>query len=68
MRAAALEHLGIYHSHPFGANVPSKLDLERAYYPEVAYFIVSPRPEAPQPVRAFSIHNGRFTELTIDWD
>ncbi len=66
LRAAGLEHLGIYHSHPVGHNSPSPRDIERAYYPDVAYFIVSPQPDAPQPVRAFCIRDGAFHELTIE--
>jgi len=66
MRAAGLELLGIYHSHPQGANEPSERDIERAYYPDAAYFIISPRDDAAQPVRAFSIREGRTTELTIE--
>ena len=65
IRAASLELLGIYHSHPNGINEPSPRDVERAHYPDAAYFIVSPLPDAPQPVRAFSIRDGRVTELEI---
>jgi proteasome lid subunit RPN8/RPN11 len=65
IRAASLEFLGIYHSHPNGKNEPSPRDIEHAYYPDAAYFIVSPHPDAPQPVRAFSIRDGRVTELEI---
>jgi proteasome lid subunit RPN8/RPN11 len=65
IRAAGLELMGIYHSHPAGENRPSQRDVERAYYPDAAYFIVSPRPDAPEPIRAFSIRNGRVSELTI---
>lgn len=65
IRAASLELLGIYHSHPNGRNEPSPRDIDRAYYPEAAYFIVSPLPDARQPVRAFSIRDGRATELEI---
>ena len=66
MRAAGLDFLGIYHSHPEGDNSPSSRDVERAYYPDVAYFIVSPQRSAPQPIRAFSISNGRVSELAIE--
>jgi proteasome lid subunit RPN8/RPN11 len=66
IRAASLELLGIYHSHPNGINEPSPRDIERAYYPDAAYFIVSPLPDARQPVRAFSIRDGRATELEIE--
>lgn len=65
MRELGLDHLGIYHSHPAGENAPSPSDIERAYYPDAAYFILSPRPGAPRPVRAFSIYDGRAVELEI---
>jgi proteasome lid subunit RPN8/RPN11 len=65
IRAAGLELLGIYHSHPKGDNQPSPRDVERAYYPEAAYFILSPRAGAPEPIRAYSIRDGRWTQLEI---
>ena len=65
MRAAGLEHLGIYHSHLKGDNAPSPRDLEQAYYPDVAYFVISPLPDAPRPARAFVIREGHATELLI---
>jgi proteasome lid subunit RPN8/RPN11 len=65
-RAAGLEFLGIYHSHPKGENQPSARDIELAYYSEEAYFIISPRPDAPKPVRAFSIRDSRAKELEIE--
>lgn len=64
-RDARLEFLGIYHSHPNGENKPSPRDIELAYYSEEAYFIVSPHPDAPKPVRAFWIHDGQFAEIEI---
>ena len=66
MREERLDHLGIYHSHPQGDNAPSARDLERAFYPDVAYFIISPRPDALRPVRAFLIAKGRAAELAIE--
>lgn len=66
MRRGGLDHLGIYHSHPAGDNSPSPRDIERAYYPDVAYFIVSPRVDAFRPVRAFSIKAGEARELEVD--
>jgi [CysO sulfur-carrier protein]-S-L-cysteine hydrolase len=70
IRAAKLELLGIYHSHPNGKNEPSARDIELAYYPDTPYFILSPLPPSPgadasRPVRAFSILGGRATELEI---
>ena len=64
-RERKLEFLGIYHSHPNGKNEPSARDVELAYYSEAIYFILSPLVDAPKPVRAFSIRDGRVTELDI---
>ena len=66
MRAAGLELLGIYHSHPATPNEPSPRDIAQAYYPDAAYFILSPPHDSPQPVRAFSIRDGRVAELEIE--
>ncbi len=65
IRAHGLDHLGIYHSHPATESFPSTSDIERAYYPDAAYFIISPRADAPRPVRAFRIAESRVEELEI---
>jgi proteasome lid subunit RPN8/RPN11 len=65
IRAAGLELLGVYHSHPNGKNEPSPRDIAWAYYPDAAYFILSPLPGAPRPIRAFSIRERCVTELEI---
>jgi proteasome lid subunit RPN8/RPN11 len=65
VRAGGLELLGIYHSHPNGDNQPSPRDIERAYYPDAAYFILSPRADAPEPIRAYSIRDCRWTQIEI---
>lgn len=65
IRGAELQLLGIYHSHPNGANEPSPADIQRAYYPDAAYFIISSHPDAQKPVRAFSIRDGGVSELQI---
>ena len=65
IRSSGLQLLGIYHSHPHGANEPSRTDIARAYYPDATYFIISPLPEAEKPVRAFSIRDGSVAELQI---
>lgn len=65
IRAAGLQLLGIYHSHPNGKNEPSARDIEQAYYPDVAYFIISSMAEAEMPVRAFSICDGSVAELEV---
>ena len=66
MRQRGLDHLGIYHSHPTGDNAPSRRDIESAYYPDAANFILSPIPGAARPVRAFSIRDQRVEELEIE--
>ena len=65
IREAGLEFMGIYHSHPTGDNKPSTRDIDQAYYPDIAYFILSPRKDAAKPVRAFSIRDGKTEELDI---
>jgi proteasome lid subunit RPN8/RPN11 len=66
MRAGGLEHLGVYHSHPRGENAPSPRDIDSAFYPAATYFILSPRPDAPRPVRAFQIAGGQARELHFE--
>jgi [CysO sulfur-carrier protein]-S-L-cysteine hydrolase len=64
MRAEKLALMGIYHSHPNGSSEPSRRDIDGAYYPEAAYFIVSANAR-PAAVRAFSIREGCVEELKI---
>jgi len=64
-RGAGLRLMGIYHSHPNGNNEPSARDIERAYYPDVAYFVLSPHADALQRIRAFAIREKVVNELDI---
>jgi len=41
MDRLGIEALALYHSHPTSAPVPSKKDLESAFYEEAVYLIVS---------------------------
>jgi proteasome lid subunit RPN8/RPN11 len=66
LRRGKLELLGIYHSHPRTANEPSPTDISMAFYPDVAYFIASPREDAEKPVRAFTIRDGAANELEVE--
>ena len=66
LRAAGLAHMGQYHSHLSTENVPSPKDIELAGYPDLPYFIVSPREGTPKPVRAFSIRDGIVRELEME--
>ncbi len=65
LRKKELTHIGQYHSHLSTENIPSPTDIEQAGYPDQAYFIVSPRADAPKPVRAFSIRDGAVREIEI---
>jgi [CysO sulfur-carrier protein]-S-L-cysteine hydrolase len=65
IRSEGLEHLGIYHSHPNGENDPSPLDVERSFYPDTAYLIISMRPAVSRPIRAFRIVEGQARELSL---
>ena len=65
VRGAGLQFMGIYHSHPDGDNKPSARDISQAYYPDVAYFILSPAKDTAKPIRAFSIRDGKTAELGI---
>lgn len=66
LRKRRLEVHGIYHSHPhwLDINEPSPKDIALAH-PETIYFIVTPRPYATRPIRAFSIRDRRAMELDI---
>jgi proteasome lid subunit RPN8/RPN11 len=67
LRERRLEFLGIYHSHPnwLDVNEPSSKDIALACDAEAVHFIVTPRPYATTPVRAFSIRDGHARELEI---
>ena len=65
LREKELTHLGQYHSHLYTENFPSSSDIEQAGYPDQPYFIISPKLDAPSPVRAFSIRGSTFSQLVI---
>jgi proteasome lid subunit RPN8/RPN11 len=39
-RRAGLEVVGVYHSHPASAPIPSQTDIDEAMWPDVAYLII----------------------------
>jgi proteasome lid subunit RPN8/RPN11 len=57
--------VAIYHSHPHGPAEPSKLDTQRAHYPEVAHLIVSLADPGNPQVRAFRILDGEVLEIEV---
>jgi proteasome lid subunit RPN8/RPN11 len=66
MRQQGLQHMGIYHSHPSGDPHPSPRDIERAYYSDVAYFVVVTAPKGPAGCGAFYIRDGQVQEVDIE--
>jgi [CysO sulfur-carrier protein]-S-L-cysteine hydrolase len=66
VREQKLVHMGLYHSHPTGENVPSPRDIAQSYYPDATYFVISPRVSVSNPVRAFSIRDGVVAEREIE--
>ena len=67
LRQRRLEFLGIYHSHPhwLDMNEPSSKDIALAHNSVAVHFIITPRPYATTPIRAFLIRDGCATELEI---
>jgi proteasome lid subunit RPN8/RPN11 len=66
IEAASLELCAIFHSHPVGPPVPSQTDVERSYYPDSVYIIMSPRSRESWGVRGFQIDNGIVREVLIE--
>jgi len=57
-----LELLGIYHSHLYSPPYPSSLDIMRAFYPKVAFFIISLLNREKPELRAFHIVKRKVKE------
>ena len=57
-----LELLGIYHSHPHSPPYPSPLDIMRAFYPTVAFFIISLLDREKPELRSFEIVKRKVKE------
>jgi proteasome lid subunit RPN8/RPN11 len=53
--------IGIYHSHPRTAAIPSSADLAEASYDDYLYLIVSLKKEPPE-LRLFRLDEGAFIE------
>jgi proteasome lid subunit RPN8/RPN11 len=57
--------LAIVHSHPRGPALPSARDIERAWYPDAAYVIVSFASAETPEVRGFRILDGEVIEIEL---
>jgi [CysO sulfur-carrier protein]-S-L-cysteine hydrolase len=65
LRDSGEDLVAIFHSHPHGPAEPSKVDIERAYYPEAAHLIVSlAEPERPRAL-AFRISGGEAIPIEV---
>jgi [CysO sulfur-carrier protein]-S-L-cysteine hydrolase len=66
-RAAGLEIVGAYHSHPRSPAIPSPTDLAEAHYEEFLYVIVSLAAATPD-VRGYRLvqRDGRFAVCELD--
>ena len=61
----ALRIVGVYHSHPHSAPVPSPTDLDQAYK-EYVYVIVGPTDgSAPLEIRAYRLSEERFVDVQL---
>jgi proteasome lid subunit RPN8/RPN11 len=60
-----LEIIGIYHSHPSSAPVPSNTDVRHAYSPEVTHVVISLAESEDPQVRAFRISEDQVIEQDL---
>jgi len=60
------ELLAIYHSHSHAPAYPSAADLERAFYPDSLYLIISLADRARPIIRAFRIVEGMIGEEKVE--
>lgn len=64
MRAAGLQPVAVYHSHPETPARPSEEDIRLANDPNTVYVIVTLL-EQGDPVRAFRINQGQVSEVPL---
>jgi proteasome lid subunit RPN8/RPN11 len=57
--------VAIYHSHTHSPAFPSPTDVERAFYPEASYVLVSLMDRQRPDLRAFRIVGGRVSEIQV---
>jgi proteasome lid subunit RPN8/RPN11 len=65
LEACGWQLLALYHSHPYGPEVPSVTDVALATYPEAIYVIVSLQERATPVARAFRIAGQTVVEQTM---
>jgi len=65
--------VGLFHSHPTGHAYPSRMDVEKAYwpgsqlpnYPDAVYVIVSLMNRTQPVIKGFSIEEGKVKEVPV---
>ena len=57
--------VAIYHSHTHSPAFPSATDVDRAFYPEASYVLVSLMDRQKPDLRAFRIIDGKITEIGV---
>ena len=57
--------VAIYHSHTHSPAFPSATDVDRAFYPEASYVLVSLMDRGKPDLRAFRIIDGNITEIGV---
>jgi [CysO sulfur-carrier protein]-S-L-cysteine hydrolase len=57
--------VAIYHSHTHSPAFPSPTDVERAFYPQALYVLVSLMDRSKPDLRAFRIIDGKITEIGV---
>lgn len=65
MRAAGLEMLAIYHSHPHGSAQPSPTDVRMAFAPNVTHVIVALAGSNGPVIKGFLIAEGDVQETPV---
>jgi len=60
------ELVGIYHSHPRSPAQPSAADLQLAFHPEAAYFIISLADANRPELRAFRLSGDGFEDVPCE--
>ena len=66
IRAAGLQMLAIYHSHPESPARPSAEDIRLAITPNVIYIIISLQDANIPVAKGFLIDNGNITEVPVN--
>jgi len=57
--------IAIYHSHTHSPAFPSATDVDRAFYPEASYVLVSLMDRQKPDLRAFRIIDGKIIEIGV---